>query len=85
MLTKKQQLALLNETLLTPEKFNDNIEKTRVNFDTYLDTIHDYCEQHNLELKIVKKLLNSQILSKLTAECEELHLVKRNSHFTPLF
>lgn len=84
-MNKKAQDALLNNTLLTPEKFNNIIEHTRYKFPSYLDTISDYCVNHNLELKFVKKLLNLQILGKLTAECNSLNLIAKTSHTTPLF
>lgn len=84
-MSKKTQDALLNATLLTSEKFNNIIECNRSKFSCYLDTISDYCVNHNLELKFVKKLLNEQIMSKLTTECETSYLINKTSHTTPLF
>jgi UDP:flavonoid glycosyltransferase YjiC (YdhE family) len=84
MLNKKQQ-SFLDEHLLTSEKFNDLIEQHRINFDTYLDTISDYVQNNNMEIAVVKKLLNPQILSKLRAECEFVNLISKQSNTNPLF
>lgn len=84
MITKKQH-DLLNSHLLTPDKFNIAIEQNRSRFDSYLDTITNYCEDTGLELNIVKKLLNLQIFSKLKSECENTYLIDKTSNTSPLF
>lgn len=85
MPTKREINMMLEETLLTEEKFNNIIEFNRNKFDSYLETIVDYCVTHNMEVVQIKKILNPQIMSKLTSECERSNLIIRTSKTVPLF
>jgi hypothetical protein len=85
MLNKKGIDMLLTDTLLIADKFNNIIEFNRHKFDNYLETILNYCIEYNMEMIHVKKLLNPQILSKMTAECESDNLITRTSNTVSLF
>jgi len=85
MATKKELNLLIDSSVITEEEFSEYIERHRPRFDSYLDTLVYYCTQFNTDIASVKKLINPQILSKLTAECEQLNLITKTSTASPLF
>ena len=62
--------------------FAQEIEKlVQVNKDmNYIDAIVHFCEENNVDIESVPKLLSKPLKEKLKYEAMELNLLKRTSH-----
>ena len=47
---------------------------------SYVDAIVHFCEQNNIDVESVPKLITKPLKEKLKAEAMELNLLKRTSH-----
>ena len=70
----------LNSKFISKDKFAEDIEKivlrTQLN---YIDAIVQYCEQNEIELDTVNKLVSKPLKEKLRAEATELNFLRRTS------
>lgn len=70
----------LNKKFISKDKFAEDIEgivlKTNLN---YIDAIVQYCEQNDIELETVNKLVSRPLKEKIRAEATELNFLKRTS------
>ncbi len=70
----------LNSKFISKDKFAEDIEKivlrTQLN---YIDAIVQYCEQNDIELDTVNKLVSKPLKEKLRAEATELNFLRRTS------
>ncbi len=70
----------LNSKFISKDKFAEDIEKivlkTQLN---YIDAIVQYCEQHEIELETVNKLVSRPLKEKIRAEATDLNFLKRTS------
>ena len=70
----------LNDKFVSKEKFAEDIEclvsKTSMN---YIDAIVEYCEQNNIEIETVNKLVSKPLKEKLKYEATELNYLKKTS------
>jgi Phage late-transcription coactivator len=85
MQTKTVTNRLIDDSLINSDEFCEYIEYTRPRHDSYLDTIVTYCSKNNADPATIKKLINPQILSKMSSECERVNLISRTSTAAPLF
>ena len=46
----------------------------------YIDAIVHFCEQNNLDVESIPKLISKPLKEKLKCEAMELNLLKRTSH-----
>lgn len=67
-----------NKKFISPEKFAEQIEiYFRDNgYSNYMTAISDYCDQHNIDLESVPKLISKQFKKKLEHQAEKLNLLK---------
>lgn len=60
--------------ILSPQDFTITIEHIRRSKNmTYMDAIQYYCEQNNIELETIGKLVQGALKQKVREEAEELH------------
>jgi hypothetical protein len=71
--------------ILDSSKLTEDIEHLRKSTDSYLEAIVQYCEQYSIEITSIKSLLSPQIVSKLTREMQDLHLIEQSSTNSILF
>jgi len=70
-----------NKKFLGPAKFAQDIEKIVLENDdlNYIDAIVVYCEQNNIELESVPKLISKPLKEKIKYNAMELNFLKRSS------
>ena len=64
--------------IISPQDFTitiEHIEKSK-NM-TYMDAIQYYCEQNNIELETIGKLVQGALKSKVREEAENLHFLPK--------
>ena len=73
---------LIKNKFYCARKFTEEIEKLVLeNKDMkYVDAIVFFCEQNNLDVESVPKLITKPLKEKLKGEAMELNLLKRTSH-----
>jgi len=71
---------LLKEKFLCQSKFSQDIEVLVLNSDlNYIEAIVSYCEENNIELDSVSKLISKPLKEKLKNEAMELNFLKKSS------
>lgn len=71
---------LLKEKFLCQSKFSQDIEVLVLNSDlNYIEAIVSYCEENNIELDSVSKLISKPLKEKLKNEAMELNFLKKTS------
>jgi hypothetical protein len=72
---------VLNKKFLSKEKFAEDIEslvlETKM---SYIDAIVQYCEDNNIEVDSVNKLVSKPLKEKIRWEATELNYLKKTSH-----
>lgn len=70
-----------NKKFLGPAKFAQDIERIVLENEdlNYIDAIVVYCEQNNIELESVPKLISKPLKEKLKYNAMELNFLKRSS------
>ena len=64
--------------ILSPQDFTITIEHIKKSKNmTYMDAIQYYCEQNNIELETVGKLVQGALKSKVRDEAENLHFLPK--------
>ena len=80
MPTSKDIDAAINEKFVSKDKFAEDIEalvkRTKMN---YIDAIVHYCEQNEIEIESVNKLINKPLKEKLRFVATELNYMKKTS------
>ena len=70
----------LNKKFISKEKFAEDIEglvlKTKMN---YIDAIVQYCEDHEIELETVGKLVSKPLKEKIKCLATDLNYMKKTS------
>lgn len=65
----------------TKEIFSKQINNTIVNKKcTVLEAIILICEEKNIEIESVTKLLTPDLIEKMEIECSEIHLLKKDEN-----
>jgi|TARA_B100001741_G_C16201113_1_gene435899 hypothetical protein len=76
----KEVNDLLKEKFLCQGKFSQDIENLVLNSElNYIEAIVSYCEENNIELDSVSKLISKPLKEKLKSEAMELNFLKRTS------
>ena len=75
-LTEEQFLEITN--LHSPETFSVKIEIMAVDMETgHMDAIFHCCEEEDIDIDIVPKLINKSLKDKLEVEARELNFLPR--------
>ena len=78
---EKEVNDLLREKFLCQTKFTQDIEKLVQSSDlNYIEAIITYCEEHNIELESVNKLISKPLKEKLKVEAQDLNYLKTVSY-----
>ena len=80
MPTPKEIDEALNKKFISKDKFAEDIENlvlaTQMN---YIDAIVQYCEDNEIEIESVNKLINKPLKEKLRYNATELNYMKKTS------
>lgn len=71
-----------DDKFLTPSKFSQDIEhlvKTSGGLISYLEAVVTYCQENEIELETVSKLVSKPLKERLRHEAERLNYMKRRS------
>lgn len=69
--------SVIESKFLSPDKFSLDIEKYVNTHDcNYIDAIVSYCEEYNIELETVPKLISKPLKEKLKYNAEKLNFLK---------
>ena len=71
---------VLNQKFLSKDKFAEDIESLVLDTKmSYIDAIVQYCEENNIEVETVNKLVSKPLKEKLRWEATELNYLKKTS------
>ena len=77
---EKNIKTAIKDKFLCPQKFAQDIENIVKNSRiSYIDAIITYCEEHNIELETVPKLMSKPLKEKLKCEAIKLNFLKKTS------
>jgi hypothetical protein len=77
---EKNIKSVIKDKFLCPQKFAQDIETIVKNSKiSYIDAIITYCEEHNIELETVPKLMSKPLKEKLKCEATKLNFLKKTS------
>lgn len=73
--------SVLEEKFLSSSKFSEIIEKiVKNNSDlNYIDAIVYYCEENNIEIDSISKLVSKPLKEKIKRDATDLNFLKRTS------
>ena len=71
----------LESKFFCPAKFAENIESLVLNNKdmNYIDAIVHFCEQNNIDIESVPKLISKPLKEKIKCDAQELNFMKRTS------
>lgn len=76
----------IKDKFLCPQKFAQDIENiVKVSKISYIDAIVTYCEENNIEIESVPKLMSKPLKEKLKCEAIKLNFLKKTSRATLKF
>jgi hypothetical protein len=77
---------IIKTKFLSPDKFSIDIERyVRDNQCNYIDGIVQYCEENEIELETVSKLISKPLKEKLKMNAIELNFLKKTMKSKKLF
>ena len=78
---------VLESKFFCPSRFAQEIEKlVQVNVDmSYIDAIVHFCEQNNIDVESVPKLISKPLKEKIKYEAMELNFLKKTSRAKLIF
>jgi hypothetical protein len=78
---------VLESKFFCPSRFAQEIEKlVQVNVDmSYIDAIIHFCEQNNIDVESVPKLISKPLKEKIKYEAMELNFLKKTSRAKLVF
>ena len=77
---EKEVNDLLKAKFLDQNKFTTDVEQLVLDTElNYIEAIISYCEENNIEIESVGKLIAKPLKDKLKAEATELNYLKRTS------
>ena len=72
--------TLMKEKFLCPNKFAEEIEKLVLAYNfNYIDAILTFCEENNIEMESVSKLISKPLKEKLKCDAIHLNFMKKTS------
>ena len=76
----EDKTKLLEDKFMTTARFSTEVE-TLVNSDSmsYIDAIIHYCDNNDIELETVSKLISKPLKEKLKHEAQQLNYMKKTS------
>ena len=80
-MSKNELEKVLENKFFCPTRFAQEIEAlVQVNSDmNYIDAIIHFCEQNNIDVESVPKLISKPLKEKIKYEASELNFLKRSS------
>ena len=82
LLGEKMPKEKLEENFLTPTKFSQEIErlvKKSEGLITYIEAVVTYCQENEIELETVSKLVSKPLKERLKHEAQRLNYMKQTS------
>ena len=81
MSAKTKMREILKNRLLCQDKFNNDIENLVSNNESmnYIEAICHYCDENNIEVESVSKLITKPLKEKLKGNATDLNYLKRTS------
>ena len=78
---KDELEKVLASKFFCPAKFAENIESLVLNNKdmNYIDAIVHFCEQNNIDIESVPKLISKPLKEKIKCDAQELNFMKRTS------
>tara|TARA_B100000900_G_scaffold266853_1_gene227822 strand:- start:4461 stop:4751 length:291 start_codon:yes stop_codon:yes gene_type:complete len=79
---KKSTKTVVEEKFLTPTKFSQEIErlvKSSGGLITYIEAVVTYCQENDIEIETVPKLLSKPLKERLRHEAQRLNYMKQTS------
>jgi len=77
---EKELERQLDDKFLTQSKFSSDIEMSvRESNLSYIESIVQYCEDNNIEIESVSKLLSKPLKERLRCEAMQLNFLKKSS------
>ena len=78
---KNELEKVLKSKFFCPSRFAQEIEElVQVNRDmNYIDAIVHFCEQNNIDIESVPKLISKPLKEKIKCDAQELNFMKRTS------
>lgn len=71
---------IIEKKFLSAEKFSLEIEKYVIENDcNYIEAIISYCEENDIEIETVSKLISKPLKERLKVNAENLNFLKRTS------
>ena len=79
--TRSEMRAVLKNKFLCQDKFTNDIENlVQNNLDmNYIEAICHYCDENNIEVESVSKLITKPLKEKLRGNATDLNYLKRTS------
>jgi hypothetical protein len=72
--------TIINDKFLCSQKFAQDIEYiVKISKTSYIDAIIEYCEQNNIEIETVPKLISKPLKEKIKCEATKLNFLKKTS------
>jgi len=66
--------------LMSKERFSIIIETLVRDHDlSYVDAICHWCEQNEIEIETITKMINPTIKEKMLVECQDLNIIKKSA------
>lgn len=81
MKSKSEVKSILKSKFLCQDKFSNDIEQlVKENADmNYIEAICHYCEENNIEIEKISKLISKPLKEKLKCNATNLNYLKRTS------
>ena len=80
MPSQKEIDEALTQKFISKDKFAEDIESLVLHTKlSYIDAIVQYCEQNEIEIETVNKLVSRPLKEKLKAEAMDLNFLKKTS------
>lgn len=75
--TQTDEYLITNQQFSSATEFSQHIERRASLGQNYIDVLTDYCVRNEVEIESVKKLLTPSLKEKITAEAQNLNLLKQ--------
>ena len=78
----KEQIKAADDSFLRPTKFSQEIERLVKKSDgliTYIEAVVTYCQENEIELETVPKLVSKPLKERLKHEAQRLNYMKASS------
>lgn len=73
---KTDEFLISNQQFSSAVEFSKHIERKASMGQNYIDVLTDFCVRNEVEIESIKKLLTPSLKEKITAEAQNLNLLK---------